>query len=197
MKPDAPATGRNREPILAVLRRLLPRPGNVLEIGSGTGQHAVFFGEHLPDITWQCTDVKANLPGIRQWTTDAALPNVPAPFELDVLRYPDTHTFDAVFSANTMHIMPWHAVRAMIHAVAGSLAPGGRLIVYGPFKRDGEFNAASNAAFDASLRAQSPHMGIREFADVNREAGAAGLEWVSAEAMPANNEILVWRLRGG
>ena len=196
MKPDAPATGRNREPILAVLRRLLPRPGSVLEIGSGTGQHAVFFGEQLPDVTWQCSDLKANLPGIRQWILDAALVNVPAPLELDVLQYPDTDTFDALFTANTLHIMSWQAVCAMLRAVTGSLAPGGQLIIYGPFKREGEFNAASNAAFDASLRAQAPHMGIREFEDVNREACAAGLEWVSAEAMPANNEILVWRLPG-
>ena len=196
MKPDAPATRRNREPILAVLRRLLPRPGSVLEIGSGTGQHAVFIGEHLPDVTWQCSDLKANLPGIGQWVSDAALPNVPAPLELDVLEYPDTGTFDAVFTANTLHIMPWQAVCAMLRAVTGSLVPGGQLVVYGPFKRQGEFNAASNAAFDASLRMQTPHMGIRDFEHVNREASAAGLEWVGAEAMPANNEIAVWRLPG-
>ncbi|MEL7449359.1 MAG: DUF938 domain-containing protein [Pseudomonadota bacterium] len=197
MKPDAPATGRNREPILAVLQRVLPRPGRVLEIGSGTGQHAVFFGERLPDVTWQCSDLTANLPGIRQWISEADLPNVPAPLELDVLQYPDTDTFDTVFTANTFHIMSWQAVCAMLHAVTGSLVPGGQLIVYGPFKRAGTFNAASNAAFDASLRAQAPQMGIRDFEDVNRQASAAGLEWVSAEAMPANNEILVWRLSDG
>ena len=194
MKPNAPATERNREPILSVLQRVLPQPGRVLEIGSGTGQHAAYFGERLPQVVWQASDRAENLPGIRLWLCEAMLPNVPQPRELDVSRFSERDEFDAVFSANTLHIMSWDDVCCMFAGIGNTLRDGGLLIIYGPFKRDGHISAPSNRAFDASLRAQAPHMGLRDFADVDRLARDAGLVFECAELMPANNEMLVWRM---
>ncbi|MEM9057955.1 MAG: DUF938 domain-containing protein [Pseudomonadota bacterium] len=196
MKPDAPATGRNREPILAVLERWLQAPCRVLEVGSGTGQHAVYFGERLPGVTWQCSDRAANLAGIGEWVTEAALPNVPPALELDVRRFPALDRYDVVFTANTLHIMAWEVVEAFFAAVRGVLTDAGQLIVYGPFKRDGRYTTPSNEAFDAQLTAQAPHQGLRDVADVDRLAVQAGLTFSRAEVMPANNELLLWRVKG-
>lgn len=192
--PDAPATVRNRQPILEVLRVELAASRAVLEIGSGTGQHAVFFAEHLPGIHWQTSDVPDNHAGITAWLRKAGLDNVDRPLRLDVLRDADpAGEFDAVFSANTAHIMSIDAVVAMFALVGRLLPPAGPLCLYGPFRIDGEFTSASNAEFDASLKSRDPAMGIRDLEYLDDLAFAAGLQRTALIAMPANNFIAVWR----
>lgn len=192
-KPFSPACERNREPILAVLREHFAGRTRVLEIGSGTGQHAVHFAAALPDVAWQASDRAANLPGIRQWLAEAALPNTPAPLELDVVgAWPDRR-YDAVFSANTLHIMAWEDVAHMFAALPGVLADDAVVVVYGPFRYGGRHTSDSNAAFDARLRGEAPHQGVRDFERVDALARGAGLVLAEDRAMPANNRCLVWR----
>lgn len=193
-KPFAEASERNRGPILGILERWLTAPCRVLEIGSGTGQHAVHFARALPHVVWQASDRSENLPGIRAWIEEAALPNLGAPTELDVNggSWPQA-AFDGVFSANTAHIMSWPEVEMMFGHAGAALRPGGLFFLYGPFNYDGRFTSESNARFDASLRAQAAHMGIRDFAAVDACARATGFELVEDNAMPANNRLLVWR----
>ena len=193
-KPDAPATARNREPILAVLRAHLARCGSVLEIGSGTGQHAVYFARALPHLSWQATDRADNLAGIQAWLDDAALPNTPRAVELDVTRQPwSPGRFDAVFSANTLHIMGWPDVQAMFRGLPSVMAPACTLVIYGPFNYGGRHTSDSNAAFDASLKADDPRRGIRDMEAVDELAASIGLRLADDIAMPANNRTLVWR----
>ena len=195
-KPFSAACERNREPILGVLRAHFADRRHVLEIGSGTGQHAAYFATQLPHLTWQASDRATNLPGIRQWLDEAALPNTPAPLVLDVARGPwPRQTFDAVFSANTLHIMAWTEVEAMFAALGESLAGDAQLAIYGPFNYRGRFTSASNAEFDRNLKAQAAQRGIRDFADVDRLARAAGFALIEDAAMPANNRCLVWQRR--
>lgn len=188
------ACERNREPILAVLREVLPGPGKVLEIGSGTGQHAVYFGDHLPYLTWQPSDLPHNHASINAWLDEAELPNVLRPLALDVTSgdWP-AGPFDAVFAANTCHIMAWDEVRAMFAGVARVLRQGGLMCVYGPFNYGGKFTSESNALFDMSLKAQGEQMGIRGFEEVDSVAGENGLGLVKDYEMPAHNRLLVWR----
>jgi SAM-dependent methyltransferase len=192
-KPFAPACDRNREPILAVLRGLLADRRTVLEVGSGTGQHAVHFAATLRHLRWQTSDVRTNLPGICLWLADAALPNTPVPICLDVAGDWPTSSYDAVYTANTLHIMGWTEVQAFFERVVSVLTPGGLVIVYGPFKYLGLHTSASNAAFDATLRAADPLRGVREFELVDALARAAGLALVEDRAMPANNRCVTWR----
>lgn len=193
-KPFSAACERNREPILAQLRRFLPGRGRVLEIGSGTGQHAVYFGAHLPELSWQTSDLPSNHPDIHAWLADEAPPNVLPPVALDVRAdvWP-SGPWDAVFTANTCHIMAWDEVEAMFAGAARALRPGGPLCVYGPFNYDGKFTSESNAMFDMSLKAQGEHMGIRNFEDVCRVAESHGLTLVEDCAMPAHNRLIVWK----
>jgi SAM-dependent methyltransferase len=191
-KPYAPACERNREPILAVLRDYFSDRRLVLEIGSGTGQHAVYFAAALPHLRWQASDRAANLPGIRAWLAEAALPNTPAPLALDVNGDWPTTRFDAVFTANTLHIMGWDDVVRCFARLPSVLAPGARVVVYGPFNYAGGFTSHSNAAFDARLKADDPRAGIRDFAAVDGLAQRAGLTLVEDRAMPANNRCVVW-----
>lgn len=196
-KPHAPATARNREPILAELRAVLAGRRRVLEIGSGTGEHAVHFAAALPHLTWQCSDLPENLPGISAWLADAALPNAPPPLALDVTAEPwPAGRYDAVFSANTLHIMRWEAVAAMFRRLPEVLEADAVVIVYGPFHRDGAASSASNAAFDAQLRARDPHMGVRDAAAVDELAADAGLRLAADIAMPSNNALRVWTTSG-
>jgi len=193
--PFSPACERNREPILAVLRGCLAEPARVLEIGGGTGQHAEHFASQLPLLHWQSSDRADYLPGLAARIRYAALPNLPAPVELDVARrelWP-TESFDAAYSANTLHIMGWPEVEQFFAMVGEVLEPESTLIVYGPLNYGGRFTSESNAAFDAQLRADDPKRGIRDFEAVDALARAQGFRLAADIAMPANNRCLVWR----
>jgi len=199
-RPFSQACENNKQPILAVLERVLEGASHVLEIGSGTGQHAVFFAAKLSHLVWQTSDLRESHAGIGAWLEHARLPNLREPLELDVTREPwplaAIGRVDAVFSANTAHIMPWPAVQACVRGVGRLLPPGGRFLLYGPFHFGGRPTSESNARFDASLRARDPRMGVRSFEDVDREARAAGLALLEDCAMPANNRLLVWEREG-
>lgn len=193
-KPFSAACERNREPILAVLREAFADRRDVLEIGSGTGQHAAHFAAQMPWLRWQTSDREENLPGIRAWLAEADLPNTPAPLCLDVAQTPwPVPTCDAVFSANTLHIMSWSEVEALFDGIGRVLADGGVLAIYGPFNIDGRFTSDSNAAFDEALRAAAPHRGIRDAAEVDALAARQGLRLIADHALPANNRCRVWR----
>ena len=192
-KPYAEACERNREPILEVLQGHFADRSRVLEIGSGTGQHAVHFAAALPRLTWQTSDVDTNLPGIRLWLAEARLPNLPPPLSLDVCGAWPRARFDAIFTANTLHIMPWEAVRTVFDSLPDVLERDGVLIVYGPFNYDGTYTSPSNAAFDTWLRQRSARSGIRDFAAVDALAQANGFRLVEDRPMPANNRTLIWR----
>ena len=194
MLPFSEACERNRGPILEVLRTAFADRTRVVEIGAGTGQHAVHFARHLPHLAWQPTDQRDGLLGLAGRISAEAPPNVAAPLELDVLREPwPAATADAVFSANTLHIMSWPAVEALFAGLRRVLAADGVLAIYGPFKYGGGYTAASNATFDAMLRERDPGSGLRDFEAVHALAAAAGLELQADHAMPANNQLLVWR----
>ena len=193
-KPFSPACERNQDAILAVLRVHFADRQRVVEIGSGTGQHAVHFARALPQLIWQTSDVPAHLNGIRQWLADARLPNTPQPLSFDVNAAPPPGRFDAVFSANTLHIMSWDEVRRLFTVLPQLMSARALLTVYGPFNYRGQFTSTSNAAFDASLRADHAQCGIRDFEAVHALAEAASLALVEDGAMPANNRCITWRL---
>ncbi|MDR0184506.1 DUF938 domain-containing protein [Lysobacter arvi] len=201
--PNAPACERNREPILGVLRRHFADRHDVLEIGSGTGQHAVHFAAAMPWLRWQCSDRADNLPGIGAWLEHAALANTPAAVELDVARGPWPRSdagdgrFDAAFSANTLHIMGWPQVEAFFAGLDDALAGDATLAVYGPFNYRGDYTSDSNREFDAWLKARDPQSAIRDFEAVDTLAQGIGLRLVEDVAMPANNRCLVWRRAAG
>ena len=196
-KPFSAACERNRDPILAVLRKHFADSSHVLEIGSGTGQHAVHFAVAMPNLTWQASDRAENLPGIRQWLAEAALPNTPAPLEFDIAHGPwqQTTRFDAIFSANTLHIMSWREVEVLFATLPTITTDAAKLAIYGPFNYAGQYTSASNAAFDQDLKMRAPHMGIRDFAAVDALARVAGFALIDDVAMPANNRTLVWQRR--
>ena len=194
---DSPAARRNRDAILEVLLIELAECTNVLEIGSGTGQHAVYFGRAMPHLKWQTSDRIMNHDGIRAWLEAEGTPNVSAPIDLDVLQVSRVDdSFDAVFSANTAHIMSMDAVRRMFALVGSALAEEGLFCLYGPFNINGEFTSDSNRRFDASLRAEDPSMGIRDLVELDRLAESAGMERIRQYTMPANNQLIVWQMRG-
>ena len=195
MLPFSEACERNKEPILAVLRDVFAETSHVLEIGSGTGQHAVHFARHLPWLEWQPTDRSEYLGSLAARVRLEGPANLRQPLELDVLaeRPWPTKEADAVFSANTLHIMSWDAVEAAFRGIGALLRPGGVLAVYGPFRYGGEFTSASNAGFDASLRARDPDSGIRDAEAVDDLARRNGLVLSEDHAMPANNQLRVWR----
>lgn len=191
----AAATERNREPILAVLRRVLPSNARVLEIASGTGQHAVYFASALPDTHWQPSDIEDEcLDSIAAWTASMGCTNVAPPLRLDVTaeEWP-VETFDAIVSANMIHIAPWRACVGLMRGAGAHLLPGGLLLLYGPYKIGGEHTAPSNAAFDADLRRRDPAWGVRDLDAVVAEARANGLVLEERVGMPANNQTLVFR----
>ena len=193
----APAAARNRDPILAVLRRVLPAQGMVLEIASGTGEHAVHFAAALPGLTWQPTDRDAvALRSIAARRALAKLPNIELPLELDVTSrdWPVARA-DAVVAINMIHISPWRSTQGLIEGATRLLAPGGVLFLYGPYMEGGRHTAPSNAAFDADLRARNPAWGVRDLDDVSALAAKHGLDFVERVAMPANNLSVVFRRR--
>jgi cyclopropane fatty-acyl-phospholipid synthase-like methyltransferase len=192
-KPYSDACERNRGPILEVLRDHFADRRHVLEIGSGTGQHAVHFAAALPQLIWQTSDLEPGLPGIRLWLEESGLSNLPQPIALDVTGPWPPVRFDAVFTANTLHIMSWPEVRALFAALPAVLTPDAVLAVYGPFNYDGRFSSDSNASFDAWLKQRSAQSGIRDFGAVDALARSIGFALVEDRAMPANNRTLVWQ----
>jgi SAM-dependent methyltransferase len=185
---------RNKGPILEVLRRELATARSVLEIGSGTGQHAVYFAAHLPQLRWQASEVPALLPALEARLRLEGAGNLPAPVALDVRTMPwPAAAVDAIFSANTLHIMGMDEVRAFFRGAGTALGAHGSLCVYGPFNYGGAFTSDSNARFDASLKARDARSGIRDFEALDALAQAAGLALQADHAMPANNRTLVWR----
>ena len=190
--PFSPAAERNQQPILEVLRQVLPARGAALEIASGTGQHAVWFTAGLPGWTWQPTDFDTSaLPGHPpRCGRELLAPRAPA----DGPAFDDAppRVFDAVYCANMLHIAPWATCGALMQGAARHLAPGGVLITYGPYLEDGVPTSPGNLDFDASLRARDPGWGLRRLADVAQAAQAAGLVLRERHGMPANNLLLVW-----
>jgi SAM-dependent methyltransferase len=190
------AAERNKEPILAVLQRVLPTHGLALEIAAGTGQHAVHFASGMPGWTWLPTDADAGaLASIAAWRADAALANLRPPQRLDVMdpTWTEVPTVDAVICINLLHIAPLSACACLMHGAARHLAPHGVLVTYGPYLVDGEPTAAGNLAFDADLRGRNAAWGLRRVALVAAEAAQAGLALCAQVAMPANNLTLVFR----
>ena len=193
-----PSAERNRDPILAVLARVLPQTGFVLEIGSGTGQHVVHFAAALPRLTWQPSDPDVEFrESVRSWLAREKLANVRAPVELDVRRLPwPVARADAVLSINMIHVAPWAATGALVAGANELLPEDGVLFLYGPYRRFGRHTAPCNEAFDAALRASDPEWGLRDLEAVVELAGAAGLDLADVVAMPANNLSVVFRKRG-
>jgi hypothetical protein len=193
MKPYSESCEKNKEPILAVLKEIFAQRNRVLEIASGTGQHAVSFGSELPHLTWQPSERAENLGGIQAWLDDARLPNVLTPLALDVndASWP-VATVDAIFNANTVHIISWPEVELMFAHIAGVIAPGGCVSLYGPFNYGGKFTSESNARFDGWLKSRNPNSGVRDFEAIDRLAAFHGLNLMSDNAMPSNNRMLVW-----
>lgn len=192
------ASERNKVPILAVLRDRFAACRTVLEIGSGTGQHAVFFAGALPQLHWIPSERPAALGDLEARIRAEAPANCAEPLAIDVRDRPwPAAAADGVFTANTLHIMSWPEVEAFFAGLADVLNPGGTLCVYGPFRYGDTFAAPSNAVFDRSLRSRDPASGIRSFAAVDKLAGAQGLVLEADHAMPANNQLLVWRLARG
>jgi cyclopropane fatty-acyl-phospholipid synthase-like methyltransferase len=195
----APAVARNRDPILAVLRRVLPARGTVLEIASGTGEHAVHFAAGLPHLAWQPTDLDPSaLRSIAAYRRAAQLPNLLAPLELDATSpvWP-AKTADAIVSINMIHIAPWRAAEGLMAGAARLLAKDQALYLYGPFKENGRHTAPSNAAFDASLMRSDPEWGVRDIGDVSDLASQHGFDFTERIAMPANNLSVIFRRRAG
>jgi SAM-dependent methyltransferase len=192
-KPYSPACDENKAPILAVLAPLFADARSVLEIGSGTGQHAVHFAAAMPHLTWQCSDQAVQLPGISLWLAEAGLPNTPPPLALDVDAPWPEGEFDAAFSANTVHIMSLPQVERLFHGVARLLPTGGPFVLYGPFSDGGKHSSDGNAQFDLYLRQRDPASGVRDLEYLRRVAAAAGLTLADDIPMPVNNRTLVWR----
>ena len=195
-RPFAEYAARNTRPILEVLQRELRDSTDVLEIGSGTGQHAVAFAEAMPHLVWQTSDLAENHDGIKAWVDSAALGNVLPPLDVDVRATTlPAASFDAVYAANTAHIMSIAAVENMFKLVGDVLRAHGVFCLYGPFRVDGAFNTESNEAFDRSLRERSPEMGIRDIETLDDFGLGGGLHRQRLYAMPSNNYIAVWTRR--
>jgi cyclopropane fatty-acyl-phospholipid synthase-like methyltransferase len=198
MKHYSEACEENKDPILDVLQRELADRRAVLEIGSGTGQHAVYFSRHLPHLTWQPSDLEINHASINAWRYEAELANLLPPLLLDVAsdHWPDCRV-DSVFSANTTHIMAWPAVVAMITGIGALLETGGIFCLYGPFNYNRSYTSDSNARFDAWLKQRDPQSGLRDIENLVELANASGLYLKQDYAMPVNNRLLVWQSAAG
>jgi SAM-dependent methyltransferase len=194
MKPYAESCDINQEPILAVLREIFADRSHVLELASGTGQHAVHFGRALPHLTWQTSELPANHAGIQMWLDEAQLPNVLPPLHIDAndARWPQV-TCDAIFNANTVHILSWPEVEKLFAGIGRTLPTGGLLCLYGPFNYGGKFTSDSNARFDAWLKARDPKSGVRDFEALNALAAAQDMTLMHDFEMPINNRTLVWQ----
>ena len=197
MKPYAESSEINKTPILAVLKEIFAERKRVLEIASGTGQHAVHFGRELPHLIWQPSELMQNLAGIQAWLDEAQLPNVLAPLPINVNdpRWPVTPV-DAIFNANTVHIISWPEVERLFEHIAHAIEPGGCVCFYGPYNYGGKFTSESNARFDVWLKSRDPNSGVRDFEAVNKLAASHNLDLQRDIAMPSNNRMLVWQAKG-
>jgi SAM-dependent methyltransferase len=197
LTPFSEASERNKEPILRILEGAFRNCRTVLEIGSGTGQHAVHFARHLPHLAWQPTDLAEGLPDLEKRVELEGPENLLPPIELDVRAHPwPVEPVAGIFTANTLHIMDWRSVEHFFEGVGRVLKPAGVLCVYGPFRYRGAFTTASNADFDRYLKVRDPASGIRDFEAVDALARGIGLALTADHAMPANNQMLVWSSSG-
>jgi SAM-dependent methyltransferase len=197
LRETAPSPERNKQPILEVLQRVLPPTGLVVEIGSGTGQHVTHFAKALPNLAFQPSEMDLERhPSIKGWIEHEKLSNVRPPLAIDLTkgRWP-VRAADAIVCINVIHISPWEATLALMRGAAEVLPPGGVLVTYGPYRRDGRHTAPSNQAFDADLKSRDPRWGVRDLEEVIAAAKDAGLEFEEDVAMPANNFSLVFRRR--
>ena len=193
-KPFTQYCENNKEPIHEVLRHYFSKAGDLLEIGSGTGQHSIYMSEKMPHLTWQASDVAQNLAGINAWGADNShLSNWLPPIELDVNDEWPCSRYRYVYSANTLHIISWQEVEAFFAGVNKVLMQQGRVCIYGPFKYDGQFTTLSNAEFDVWLKSRNPLSGVRDFEALNKLAESLGWTLLADEAMPANNQCLIWQ----
>ena len=194
MRKYSQACEENKKPILGVLSRVFQNCENVLEVGSGTGQHAAYFARHLSHLVWQPSDLPDNLPSIRAWIDDGLLDNVKLPIELDICRLPWPRlNMDAIFTANTFHIVSWETVECFFQAVSKGLDVQGIVVVYGPFSYYGKHISQSNADFDVYLKQRCSLSGVRDFVQTNELAIAQGFKLLEDIAMPVNNRCLVWQ----
>ncbi len=193
MRQYSEACERNKQPILSIIKPYLQYAKSVLEIGSGTGQHAAYFAAALPHLIWQTSDLRSNHPSIIAWVEQSELPNLRKPKELDVgKRYWDIDPVDAIFTANTAHIMSWQRVKDMVTGVGKTLKPGGHFLIYGPFNVGGNYTAESNKKFDQWLKQQDPDSAIRDYDDILGQARHNGLALIERHQMPANNMLLAF-----
>ena len=198
MFPHSDACERNKGPILEILRAAFAACSSILEIGSGTGQHAVHFAAAMPWLSWQPTDRSDALPGLRRRILHEGPANLRAPRELDVTRQPwDVPPADGVFTANTLHIMAWPEVQALFAGLAAAVNPGCVLAIYGPFRYAGRYTSESNESFDEMLRTRDPASGIRDFEAVDALARGTGFTLQADHCMPAHNQTLVWKSAPG
>jgi len=194
MKQFSSSCDQNREPILGIIRGVFADTHSLLEIGSGTGQHAVYFARQLPHLSWRPSDLVESHASINAWRDEAGLENIYPPLALDVdaANWPD-EMYDGVFSANTTHIMAWDTVVRMFAGIGRLLEHNGHFCLYGPFNYNGEFTSPSNRQFDAWLKARDPQSGVRDFEAINSLAQDNGMRLLADHVMPANNRLLVWK----
>ncbi|MCQ8887457.1 class I SAM-dependent methyltransferase [Pseudoalteromonas agarivorans] len=193
IKPFSQACENNKGPILEVLKTAFNKTKSVLEVGSGTGQHSVFFAEQLPHLQWYASDRRINHEGINLWHKEANLTNLHGPLELDLNYAWPVNNVDAIYTANTFHIVSWQLVEQFFKGVTTHLVSQGVVCIYGPFKYQGQFTSASNEEFDRFLTQRDPFSGIRDFEAIEQLARHAGLTLISDTAMPANNQLLVFK----
>ncbi len=193
IKPFSQACENNKGPILEVLKTVFNKTESVLEIGSGTGQHSVFFAEQLPHLQWYTSDRHINHEGINLWLKEANLTNLHGPLELDLNYAWPVNNVDAIYTANTFHIVSWQLVEQFLKGVSTHLVSQGVVCIYGPFKYQGQFTSASNEEFDRFLTQRDPFSGIRDFEAIEQLATQASLTLISDTAMPANNQLLVFK----
>ncbi len=193
-KPFAESSEQNKQDILAIIQPLFSKLKCVLEIASGTGQHAVYFSQTMPNLNWQPSDLDSPLPGIQSWINESGLANLNQPIALDVssINWPQ-QTFDAIFSANSLHIMSQQHVKDLFSNVGHVLDKNGLITIYGPFNYHGQFTSQSNQHFDSWLKSRNPNSGIKDFEWCNYLAENAGFKLIKDQEMPQNNRILVWQ----
>lgn len=192
-KPFSESSEQNKHVIFEKIKPYLADGLEVLEIGSGTGQHAIHFASVVPGLVWQASDLVENLPAIKAWIRDSQLTNLPDPIELDVSSGWINKSYDLIYSANTFHIMSQIQVEYCLSRCTACLKPKAHLIVYGAFNYNGKYTSTSNEQFDRWLKSRDPQSGIKHFEWINQLASESGLRLVSDTAMPANNRILIWQ----